>query len=460
MKKPKSHKNKQSCAVIILAAGKGTRMKSARPKVLHEIGGLPMIGHVIKTAEALRPHKIIVVIGPGMDDVAQAVKPHATVVQKQQAGTGDAVKAALPALKNFKGDVLVLYGDVPLITPDDLIGLRAAKTKNKAGLSIAVMDAQDPAAYGRVILNHDGSLKEIVEAKDASAAQREITLCNAGLMYIDGVKLPGWIAKIGNTNKQKEYYLTDLPVIAGREKIKTSIYEIDEESVTGVNDRAGLALAESVFQNRKRLEILMGGVTMVDAMNVWFSWDTKIAADVTIEPGVFFGPGVEVASGCTIRAFSHLEGVKVSNNVSLGPFARIRPGTVLEGGAKIGNFVEIKKSIIGKGAKINHLAYVGDTDMGEGTNFSAGAITVNYDGFDKHKTVIGKNAMIGSNVNLVAPVHVRDGAFIAAGSTITEDVPTDALAIARKRQDNHPGWAATFRKQKTARKKAKKAHQS
>jgi bifunctional UDP-N-acetylglucosamine pyrophosphorylase/glucosamine-1-phosphate N-acetyltransferase len=455
MKKTKSNKSKNSqtkapCAVIILAAGKGTRMKSRRPKVLHEIGGLSMIGHVIKTAEALQPEKIIVVVGPDMEEVAQAVKPHATVIQKQQAGTGDAVKAAMPLLKNFKGDVLVLYGDVPLITTDDLVSLRAQRAQSKAGLCIAAMESENPVSYGRIVLNKDGSLKEIVEAKDATPAQKEITLCNAGLLCVDGAQLPRWLEKITNKNKQKEYYLTDLPAIAARDKIKTSVFEIDEESVTGVNDRAGLALAESVFQNRKRLQVLMNGATMIDAMNVWFSWDTIIGSDVVIEPSVFFGPGVTVDSGVTIRAFSHLEGVKIAKDVTIGPFARIRPGTTLGEGAKIGNFVEIKKSNIGKGSKINHLAYVGDTIMGEGTNFSAGAITVNYDGFDKHQTTIGKNVMIGSNVNLVAPVEIQDGAFVAAGSTITEDVPSDALGIARKRQDIRPGWAATFRRQKKA----------
>lgn len=448
-------KTQKPLAVIVLAAGKGTRMRSGKAKVLHKIGGLPMIAHVLRAAEKLKPKKIVVVIGPGMKDVAAAVKPHATAVQKTQAGTGDAVKAALPALRNFSGDILVLYGDVPLVRTDELQALVARRRAEGAGIAIGVMNPEDPSGYGRVILNKDGTLKQIIEEKDANPGQRTIGLCNTGLMCADGVKLPGWIAQIKSANRQKEYYLTDLPAIAAKEKIKTAVVEIEEDSMTGVNNRFDLAYAENIFQNRKRLEMLAAGVTLTDPVSVYFSWDTKIAADVTIEPHVFFGPGVEIETGSVIKAFSHLEGAKIGKNASIGPFARLRPDTVLGDSVRVGNFVEIKKSKIGKGAKINHLAYVGDTVMGEDVNFSAGAITVNYDGFDKHKTVIGKNVMVGSNVNLVAPVTVKDGAFIAAGSTITHDVPAGALSVAREHQQVRKGWAVNFRKRKTAGKTRK-----
>lgn len=405
-----------------------------------------MIAHVIKTANLLNPAKIVVVIGPGMEEVAQAVRPYPCVIQKKPLGTGDAVKSALSALKRFNGkDVLVLYGDTPLVRAEDLKLLFADKN---AAVTIAAMRPANPEGYGRLVLNEDGSLKKIIEHKDATKAERSIDLCNAGLMRIDARMLKVWIKKITNANAQKEFYLTDLPAIAADRGYRTSVAEILEESACGVNDRLDLAVAERIFQDRKRTEALRGGVTMIDPGSVYFSLDTKIEPDVVIEPGVFFGPGVKIGAGSIIRAFSHLEGAVIGRNVSVGPFARLRPGSAIGEGARIGNFVEVKKSSIGRRSKINHLAYVGDTAMGEETNFSAGAITVNYDGFSKHKTVIGRGVMVGSNVNLIAPVTVHDGAFVAAGSTVTEDVPANALSIGRSRPEIRKGWAGKYKMRK------------
>jgi bifunctional UDP-N-acetylglucosamine pyrophosphorylase / glucosamine-1-phosphate N-acetyltransferase len=444
---------KNDLSIIILAAGKGTRMKSAKPKVLHKVAGLPLISHVIKTAESLRPKKIVVVVGPDMDDVAAVAKPHAIAVQRTQKGTGDAVKAAIPHLKNFKGDVLVLYGDVPLVQAEELKQLIKARRDKKAGLALAAMRPANPGGYGRMVLNPDGSLKKIIEARDASAAEKEITLCSAGIICADFENLEKWLDKITNKNAQKEYYLTTLPEIAAAENSKNIVFEVPAQSMAGVNDRIDLAMVETLFQRRKRLEMLQSGVTMIDPETVYFSHDTKIAVDVMIEPNVIFGEGVSIGSGSNIRAFSHIEGADIGKNVNIGPFARLRPGSVIGEDVRIGNFVEIKKSKIGKGAKIGHLSYVGDTLMGDETNFSAGAITVNYDGFDKYKTVIGKNVMIGSNVNLVAPVKIDDGAIVAAGSTITDNVQANALSIARERQTDRKNWAAEFRKKKKVKKK-------
>lgn len=444
---------KNDLSIIILAAGKGTRMKSAKPKVLHEIGGLPVLLHVIKTAEKLKPQKIVVVIAPGMDDVAAIAKPHAVAIQKNQKGTGDAVKAALPALKGAKSHVLVLYGDVPLVRVEDLKALLKLRADKNAGIALVTMTPNSPGNYGRIVLNNDDTLKAIVEAKDATAEQKKITLCNSGIMCVDASKISAWLEKIKDNNKQKEFYLTDLPSVAAQENQKTVVLEVDPQSVGGINDRLDLALNEALFQRRKRMEMLESGVTLFDPETIYFAWDTQIASDVVIEPNVIFGEGVSIGSGSKIRAFSHIEGAEIAENVSIGPFARLRPGSIIGEEARIGNFVEIKKSSIGKGAKINHLAYVGDTQMGDETNFSAGAITVNYDGFDKHKTVIGKNVMIGSNVNLVAPVKIDDGAIVAAGSTITDNVQANSLSIARERQTDRKNWANEFRKKKKGKKK-------
>lgn len=440
--------SKKQLAVVILAAGMGTRMKSSRPKVMHEVAHLSMVNWVINAAEALKPKKIIVVAGPKMPELEAAVAPCEVVIQKVRNGTAGAVKAALPKLKNFKGDVLILLGDAPLITPKTLKAL--IKARNGAGLSVLGTYLDDPSGYGRLVTAKSGTLEKIVEHKDASAVERQIELINTGAFCIDGAQLAKWVGKVKNKNAQKEYYITDLPEIAAKDGVKTKVaITKDATEVMGCNSRLDLAEIEAIAQNRLCDAAMAKGVTMHDPASVYLAHDTKIAADVVIEPHVVFGPGVSVAAGTHIKAFSHFEGTTIGKNVSVGPFARLRPGADIAEDVRIGNFVEVKKSKIGKGSKINHLAYVGDCVMGKAVNFSAGAITVNYDGFDKHQTKIGKGVMVGSNVNLVAPISIGDGAFIAAGSTISKDVPKDALSVAREAAKTIKGWAAKYRKQKT-----------
>lgn len=440
-------------AVVILAAGQGTRMKSSKPKVMHELAGLPMISWLIQTVEGLKPQKIVVVAGPGMPELQEAAKPHTSVIQKVRDGTAGALRAAMPQLKGFKGDVLVVLGDAPLVTKETLQELIASRRGNNAGLSVLGAEVDCADGYGRLIVGACGDLEKIVEHKDATEKEREVNLINTGAFCIDGKNLPGWLAKIENKNAAKEFYITDLPQIAAQDGAKTAVHvSCCPSEVQGCNSRGDLAELEKTLQYMLREEVMNTGVTMLDPETVYLHHDTKIAKDVTIEPNVFFGPGVEVGEGAVIRAFSHIEGAKIGKNVTIGPFARLRPGADIGESAKIGNFVEVKAAKIGKRAKINHLAYVGDALLGEDVNFSAGAITVNYDGFDKHRTVIGKNVMVGSNVNLVAPVTIKDGAFIAAGSTITEDVPADSLAIERKPAEIRKGWAAKYRQKKSIKK--------
>lgn len=450
--------SKNPLAIIILAAGKGTRMKSDLPKVMHKVAHLPMINWVINTAQSLNPEKIIVVTGPDMPDLEAACMPHETVVQQERNGTGGAVKVALSKLKGFKGDVLVLLGDTPLITQETLQDLiKARQSDAKTGLSVLGAYMDDPSGYGRLVTGDEDILERIVEHKDASDKEREINIVNIGAFCIDGGKLENLVEQIGNDNAQGEYYITDLPEIAAKEGIITRVHVCyDEEEVQGCNSRIDLAEIENAAQWRMREAVLESGVTMHDPASVYFAHDTKIGKDVTIEPHVVFAPGVNVAEGVYIKAFSHFEGANIGKNVDVGPFARLRPGAEIGEGVRIGNFVEVKKSKIGKRSKINHLAYVGDTQMGEDVNFSAGAITVNYDGFDKHQTVIGDNVMVGSNANLVAPINVGDGAFIAAGSTVNKDVPADALSIARDAPKTYEGWAAKYRKRKMKNKEGKK----
>lgn len=425
-------------AVIILAAGRGTRMKSTLPKVMHELAGRPLILWLLETVNKLKPARIAVVTAPDMDDL-RAVLPGVTCVTQTKAlGTGDAVKAALPVLKGFKGDVLILLGDMPLISAATLKSLIKARRHDKdTGLAVLGADYNPAPAFGRLVENPDGTLARIVEHKDATAEERMITLCNTGAFCVDGAQLAKWVGKIHNRNAQKEFYITDLPAIAAKDGYKTQIaMSEDLDEVQGVNSRVDLAMLEYVVQSTMRLHALEAGVTMHDPASVYFSYDTKVGKDIVIEPNVFFGPGVRIHDHAHIRAFSHIEGADIGKNASVGPFARIRPGTELGENVRIGNFVEVKNSKLGKGVKAGHLAYIGDASVGEATNYSCGAITVNYDGVNKHKTVIGKNVMVGSNVNLVAPVTIGDGAYLAAGSTITEDVPKDKLGIARARQTN------------------------
>ncbi len=444
--------NPKPLAVVILAAGKSTRMNSATPKVMHELAGLPMINWLLRTTDQLNPEKTIVVIGPDMADLKAAVAPHETVVQKTRNGTAGALKCALPKLQDFKGDVLILLGDMPLVRLETLQTLIDAKqTDMLSGISVLGMELDDPTGYGRLVLNKDETLKKIVEEKDATVKQKCINIVNSGAFCLDGSRINSWVAKVNDDNAQCEFYITDLPAIAGYEGAVTRIALADNpDELKGCNSRADLAMLEATLQNRLRAEALANGATLIAPETVYFGHDTQIASDVTIEPHVVFGAGVTVESGTRIKAFSHLEGAIVGKDVIMGPYARLRPDTVLKDGVKLGNFVEIKKSTIGKGSKINHLSYVGDCEMGEGVNFSAGAITVNYDGFQKHQTIIGKDVLIGSNVNLVAPLSIDDGAFVAAGSTITEDVPADALSIARDVAEIREGWASEYRKRKLA----------
>lgn len=431
-------KKKPELAVVILAAGRGTRMKSALPKAMHHLGGRPLIHWLLDTVKTLKPARVVVVTAPGMDDLRQTVAPYKTVIQQKALGTGDAVKAALPALKGFKGDVLILLGDMPLITPATLKSLIKARHHDKeTGLAVLGAYYNPAPAFGRLVENADGTLYKIVEHKDATTEQRKINLCNTGAFCVDGAHIAKWLGKLTNKNAQKEFYVTDLPAIAAKDGYKTRIAITEDlDEVQGVNGRVDLAMMEYIIQSSMRLNALEAGVTMQDPASVYFSYDTEVGKDVVIEPNVFIGPGVKIDDNVTIRAFSHIEGATLKSGVTIGPFARLRPGAELGENVHIGNFVEVKNSKLGKGVKAGHLAYIGDATLGEGVNYSCGAITANYDGVNKHKTVIGKNVMVGSNVSLVAPVTIGDGAYLAAGSTITQDVPKDKLGIARARQSN------------------------
>lgn len=430
-------------AVVILAAGKGTRMKSALPKVLHKIAGLEMLGHVIRTAENLRPEKIVVVAAPDQVEAFRAVVgAHEIVTQDQQLGTGHAVRCAEAALKNFTGDVLVLYGDVPLVLTETLQKLLAKKSGHAVGL--LAFKTEHPHGYGRLITTAD-RVNKIVEEKDADADEREIKLCNSGLMAISAPRLWELLAALKNNNAQGEYYLTDL-VAASGDAVFVSVEDRGwaHNELMGINDRYQLADAENVYQNSRRWDVVMGGATLQCNYSTIFSYDTKIGENVTIGANVVFGPGVVVESGAEILPFCHLEGCVVKSGARLGPFARIRPGSVIGADARIGNFVEVKNSEFAAGAKANHLSYIGNASVGAKANIGAGTITCNYDGVNKYRTEIGAGAFIGSNSALVAPVSVGDGALIGAGSVITQNVPDHALAIARGVQKNITDWARKF----------------
>lgn len=439
---PKMTKSVKDLAVIILAAGKGTRMKSSLPKVLHKIAGEPMIRHILKTAKSLKPSKIITVISEGMDDVKAAVAPYPTAIQKQQRGTGDAVKSAIAELGDFKGQVLVLYGDVPLVSKDTLEALINHHRLGKdLGATVLAMAAPDPTGYGRIFQNGDGTLNRIVEEKDANDDERLVRLVNSGLMVMEGDGLADRLERIGNKNAQKEFYLVDLPTIFKEDDLATGVIRGYFTELKGVNSRAQLADLEALWQHRKRLAIMDDGVTLLDPHTTYFAADTKIGRDTIIGPSVIFGPNVEIEDNVEIRAFSHIEGAKIKSGATIGPFARIRPDTVIEQDARIGNFVEVKNAHIKEGAKANHLGYIGDAELGAHSNFGCGAITVNYDGQKKSKTIIGDNVMIGSNSSLIAPIEIGNGAYIAAGSTLSKDVEQDALVIARAETKSLAGKA-------------------
>ena len=442
-------------AGIILAAGLGTRMKSALPKVMHAVAGLPLLGHVIVAMRAAGVERIVVVTHKEGDEVrAFAAKlGAASVIQEKQLGTGHAAACAAPALKDFSGALTVTYGDMPLLTAATFEASFAAQAKS--GMAMVGFRPRDAAAYGRMILDGQGLLERIVEFKDATAEERAVDLCNAGILTADAKSFFRWAGKLENNNAQGEYYLTDVPLLAKAEGVRCTVVVADEGEMIGVNSRAELAAAEAAMQARLRARALANAVGMVAPETVFLSYDTVLEADCQIDPYVVFAPGVVVRSGAFIRAFSHLEGAAVGTNAIVGPYARLRPGAVLEENVHVGNFVEVKKTRLEKGAKANHLTYLGDARVGAGANIGAGTITCNYDGFDKYKTDIGAGAFIGSDTALVAPVKVGDGAITGAGSVITRDVAAGALVVVRAEQKEISGWAEKFRTRKKAEKSAK-----
>jgi len=431
-------------AVVVLAAGAGTRMKSTLPKVLHPLAGRPMLRHVLDNVGRLKPGRIVGVISPGAKAVADAFAPHATVVQRRPLGTGDAAKAALGALKGHRGPVLIVFGDAPLVTADSMRRLVAACRRERAAVGVLGFKAHDPSPYGRLIV-HEGVLEKIVESKDANIVEKAVDFCNSGVMCVDGGLIAALLGAIRNDNAKREFYLTDAVVIARAAGHKAIAIGGEEGEFQGVNSRAELAVAERALQERLRAAALAAGVTMADPETVWLAADTRLAADVTIGPCVRFGPGVSVATGVEIRAFCDIAGVRIGRGALIGPFARIRPDSEVGEDAHIGNFVELKATRMARGAKANHLAYLGDSDIGARSNIGAGTITVNYDGYGKYRTVVGAEAFVGSNSSLVAPIRVGKGANVTAGSVITEDVPAGAVAFGRARQTTKKGRAAPLR---------------
>ncbi|WP_457650269.1 bifunctional UDP-N-acetylglucosamine diphosphorylase/glucosamine-1-phosphate N-acetyltransferase GlmU [Profundibacter sp.] len=446
-------------ALIVLAAGQGTRMNSDLPKVLHPLGGVPLVVHAMQSGAAVDPDKIVVVAGHGFDAVQKAVlahNPDAFVIeQEEQLGTGHAVLQAKEALVDFNGDMIVVFGDTPFVRPETIADMVAARTDG-SDIVMLGFEAADPGRYGRMVVR-DGQFERIVEAKDATEEELAITLCNSGLVAADAATLFDLLQTIGNDNASGEYYLTDIVASGRKQGLSASVVTCDEAETLGINTRAELARAEALFQTRKRAEALENGVTLIAPDTVFFAFDTVIGRDAVIEPNVVFGPDVTVESGATIRAFSHLEGCHVSRDAIVGPYARLRPGAELAEGAKVGNFVEVKNAMIHEGAKVNHLSYIGDASIGARSNIGAGTITCNYDGFMKHRTEIGEGAFIGSNTMLVAPVTVGNEAMTATGSVINRDVPDGALALARVRQETKPGMARKlFEKLKAAKAKRDK----
>ena len=430
-----------SATAVILAAGMGTRMKSKMPKALHPLAGRSILRHLLDSCEAVF-ERIVVVLGPGMEALKAAAAPHPVIVQTERLGTAH---ATLQATGHFSdGDVAILYADTPLIRPETISALLARRQAGDAGLALLAMRPPDPARYGRV-LQQDGFVSRIVEWMDATEAERAERLCNAGVLCGPGRDMARWLRDVRNDNAKSEYYLTDVVGLARSEGLRVAVIEAPHDELRGINSRAELAEAELVLQARLRRAAMEAGVTLTDPASVFLCSDTELAPDVTIAPNVVFGPGVVVEEGAEIRAFSHLEGCRVGPGAVVGPFARLRPGTILGPSCHVGNFVELKATTLGPRAKANHLTYLGDAEIGAETNIGAGTITCNYDGFAKHRTVIGARAFVGSDVTLVAPVSVGDGAFVGAGSTITDNVAADAMAIARGRQVEKPGRAARFR---------------
>ncbi|OCC22554.1 UDP-N-acetylglucosamine diphosphorylase/glucosamine-1-phosphate N-acetyltransferase [Croceicoccus estronivorus] len=449
-------------AAIVLAAGKGTRMKSDTHKVLHPIAGRPMLLHLMEAVDALKPVSKVVVVGDKAEQLESALGGSAALVkQEPQLGTGHAVQQAQDALAGFTGDVLILYGDVPFV-PTSTMQAMVDRLNAPDAPAVVVLTFQpdDTQAYGRVICSEEGvgdRILKMVEHKDASPEERACRRCNSGLMAVKAKDLFGLLSRVTNDNAAGEYYLPDIVNLATADGRHSAVVDTDPFEVSGINSRAELASMEQAWQQRRRARAMSDGVSLVAPETVWFSWDTELGRDVTVEPNVVFGPGVRAADKVRIRAFSHLEGAELATGTEIGPYARLRPGAVLEEGAKVGNFVEMKKATLGKGAKANHLTYLGDAEVGAGANIGAGTITCNYDGYFKYKTVIGERAFIGSNSALIAPVRIGADAIVAAGSAVTRDVADGELRMVRAEQLVKPGWADRFhdamKKKKSAGKK-------
>ena len=444
-------------AAIVLAAGKGTRMKSDLHKVLHPIAGRAMLLHVLDSVAALAPARVVVVTGAGREQVEAAVAPLGveTAVQADQLGTGHAVAQAEAALAGFDGDVLILYGDVPLVSSATMRALIERLNAADAPTCVVLgFRPEDAGSYGRIVAT-DGVVHKMVEYKDADSLERATDLCNSGVMAVRSRDLFALLARVGNDNAPGEYYLPDIVMLAKRDGRHAAVIETGANEVAGVNSRGELAAVEASWQSARRTRAMADGATLIAPETVWFAYDTIIGRDVTIEPNVVFGPGVTIANGATIHAFSHIEGAEIGKGAEVGPFARLRPGAVLCEASKVGNFVEVKNAVLGTGAKASHLTYLGDADVGARANIGAGTITCNYDGFFKHRTVIGAGAFVGSNSALVAPVTIGAGAIVAAGSVVTADVEEDALVLVRPAQVSKPGWAKRFRAAMAARKASK-----
>ena len=440
---------------VVLAAGKGTRMHSARPKVLHAIAGRSMLGHVLATAAGSAGSRVAVVVGPDMDAVGTEARRHVpdveVFVQSEQLGTAHATLIARSAIAAHDGPVIVLFGDTPLFRPETLTAVRRAL--ESVTVAVVGFEASDPTGYGRLLRDASGHVQAIREHGEATEAERRETLCNGGVMGFQAASMLGLLDRIGRENAKGEYYLTDAVALARADGLATGIVLCPESEVLGINSRDQLAAGEAIWQGRRRLEVMRAGATLIAPETVWLSHDTRIGRDVVIEPNVFFGPGVVVEDGVLIKANSHIDGAHIHAGAIVGPFARLRPGADIGVNVHIGNFVEVKNARLEEGAKANHLAYIGDGRVGAGANIGAGTIFCNYDGFSKHHTDVGRGAFIGSNSSLVAPVKIGDGAFVGSGSVITKDVAADALAVERSAQVERPGWAGKFRTMMLRRKK-------
>lgn len=445
-------------AAVILAAGLGTRMRSSLPKVLHAVGGRPMLDWVVAAAQQAGVDRVVVVTSPKTPAVAEHVVARygapSIAVQPEPLGTGHAVASAADRLADFVGDVVVLFGDCPLITAETINAAFEAKAKG-GGVVVVGFEAADPTGYGRLICDSEGALLRIVEHKDANDAERAVRLSNSGVMCADRAVLFSLLSMVKNDNAKGEYYLTDIVGLARSSGFSAQVVLQHEDEALGVNNRIDLAAAEQAFQNRTRKAMMLAGVTMHDPDTVYFSFDTEVGEDVIIEPNVVLGPGVRIARGARIKAFSYFDDAVIGEQASVGPFSRLRPGAHLGAKVKIGNFVEVKNAKLGEGAQASHLTYIGDAEVGARANLGCGTITCNYDGFDKYKTIIGEDAFIGSDTALVAPVRIGARAFTGAGSVITKDVPDDALAVARGRQNDLEGWGARFRSRKLAERAAR-----